>query len=99
MGFCIVLNRSTDIRNTISYTGKFQCFEETLSSYVDKILCLLGDLSAGKSSGTVSDKPFKCCTNIDGDDIAVLDLPVSGDSMNDLLVDGNAGTGGKSAIP
>lgn len=98
MRFRVLLHRSADIGDPVSHAGIFQCFKETLTSYVDKILCLLRDLPAVESSGTVSDKPFKCCTNIDGDDIAILDFPFTRNAVNDLLIDRDAGTGRKSAI-
>ena len=94
----IFLYRRADIRNTVAYFGKLDPFKEALPCNSDQFFCLLADLSAGEGAGTVADKSLVSGANVDGNNIAVVNDPFSGDTVNDFIVYRNTGAGRKSTI-
>ncbi len=96
--FHICLNGMGNVGYSITLTGKFKTFKEALTSYIDKSLCLRVNSSGCIGRCAVAMKSTNKRTHIDAYDVALFDYPISGNSVDDLFVDGDAGACRESVI-
>ena len=60
--------------------------------------CLIADLTAGIGGGTVAVEAADESTYVYADDVALLQLPGTGDAVDHLVVHRDAGRTGKTAV-
>ena len=96
--FRIFLYSVRYVRYSVPDSGVFDALIETLSRYVDQLLCLVRDLSNRECSRTVALEAIDKSADIDFDYVTFAYLSVRRDAVDDLLVDGYAGAGRKSAV-
>ena len=67
--------------------------------HTQQICCLLRDIAHSEGIRCVADKSVKGCAHVHADDVALVDdTLVTGDTVNDFVVDRNAGTCRKTAV-
>ena len=89
----VLLDGCRDIEQPVALLGEPDPLKKALSGHVDQILRLRGDPAAGEGGRTVAVKPSNVRSHIHTDDIALLEDPGSGNSVDDLVVDADAGAG------
>ncbi len=72
--------------------------QEALLGHFDQLFCLIADLTAGIGGGTVAVEAADESTYVYADDVALLQLPGTGDAVDHLVVHRDAGRTGKTAV-
>ena len=93
VGFHIGLHSGGDIRQAVALPGILDALEKALLRNTDQPHGLVGHLPAGVGTGAVAMKPSDKRTHVHADDVALLQHPLAGDAVDDLVVDGDAHTG------
>ncbi len=93
-----VLHRATQVGEFATGAGMPDCFEERLLGGGQQTFRVQRDVPRGHGGGVVADEAAFDDADVDFDDIAGLDEARTADAVDDLLVDGNAGVAGKSAV-
>ena len=83
----ILLDRRADIVDAVSCSCEFQSLIKALTCDFNEFFCLLGDLAARVGSCAVAHKAAEGRAYVNGDYVAVVDHALSGDTVDDLLVD------------
>jgi len=94
----VILNSSADIGYPVALLRELDALEEALSCNLDEFSGLVADLAAGIGACAVTNKALEGRAHVDGHDVAVMDDPLAGDAVYDLLVHRDAGAGRESAV-
>jgi hypothetical protein len=86
----ILLNRVTDVTEVRAGPDLHNAEPEALESDLAQPSCLHGGLADLKHAAAVAMVAVADHRHIDVDDVAVLQLPITGDAMADLVVDRGA---------
>ena len=95
----IVLHRPSHVGDAVADLCKVERLKEGLSGHFHEFLRLFADLTHGVGPRAVADEALVGRAQIDGHDVPVVHHPLAGDAVDDLLVDRDAGGGGKARIP
>ena len=88
----------TYIADTVSWLRLGDAPPEALLRYVNEALCLGAHLSARESVRAVAVKPLIESSDVDLDNVSLVDDAGTGDTVNHLIVDTDAGASGESAV-
>ena len=98
VGFHILLNCFGDIVEAAACFRITDALEETLTGDFHQPLGFLADLTGGIGAGAVTYISFVRGTHIQRNDVAFLNHPSAGDSVDDFVVHGQAHAFGKPAV-
>ena len=93
VAFHISLNGCGNIKQPVAFLGELDPLEKALSGHVDQILSLGRDPAAGEGRRAVPVESSDIGTHIDADDVTLLQHPLAGNAVDDLIVDADAGAG------
>ena len=93
VAFHILLNGCGDIHQPVALLRVADPLEKALPGHIDQVLGFRRDVSAGEGSRTVSVKSSDIGSHIHADDVALLQHPFARDTVDDLIVDADAGAG------
>ena len=82
----ILLDRRADIVDAVSCSCEFQSLIKALTCDLNEFFCLLGDLSARVGSCAVAHKSAEGRADVYGNNVTVVDHTLSGDAVDDFLV-------------
>ena len=89
----IRLNGGGDVGQAIALLGVPDALKEALLGGTDQPQRLVGHLPAGVGAGAVAMEAADERAHVHADDVALLQHPLAGDAVDDLIVDGDAHAG------
>ena len=93
VGFHVSLHRGGNIRQTVALSGILDALEEALLRDSDQPHGLVGHLPAGVGAGAVAMEATDTRAPVHAAAVALLQHPLAGDAVDDLIVDGDAHAG------
>ena len=98
VGLHIGLHGGGDVRQAAALAGVFHALEKALLGDTDQPQRLVGHLTAGVGAGAVAVEAADERAHVHADDVALLQHPLAGDAVDDLIVDGDAHAGGVAVV-
>ncbi len=89
----IRLNGGGDVGQAIALPGVLDALKEALLGGTDQPQRLVGHLPAGVGAGAVAMEAADERAHVHADDVTLLQHPLAGDAVDDLIVDGDAHAG------
>ena len=96
--FHVLLHRVGDIIDPVAGAGELDALPEALFGHMDQMHGLVAHLSAGEGGGAVAVEAVQKGAHVHADDVALLQLPGTGYTMDDFLVDRDTGGAGETAV-
>ena len=94
----ILLHSMRDVEHPVSGAGQPDALPKALLGDLDETQGLIADLPAGEGGRAVAMETVQAGAYVHTDDVALLQLPVVRDAVDDHVVDGNAGRAGKPVV-
>ena len=96
--FNVLLDRPRNLRDSVARSSLLDSKMQRLSSYIHQLLSQRRTSPDCNGHRHITDEPFESDSNVQFDEITKLQTPIITNPMNDTLVNGNAGIGGKAPV-